>query len=68
VSRAKGQRLFLDSGIPLVRDFPNLRLCVSGGADAEDSVEELELKAKLEKELPIEPDLSRWFGVFDAPL
>jgi hypothetical protein len=25
-------------------------------------------KAKLERELPIEQDLTRWFGVFDAPL
>ncbi|MDQ2980781.1 MAG: hypothetical protein M3R26_00440 [Actinomycetota bacterium] len=33
-----------------------------------DNAEELELKAKLEKELPIEPDLSRWFGLFDAPV
>jgi hypothetical protein len=39
------------------------------GEDQErDNAEELELKAKLEKELPIEQDLSRWFGVFDAPL
>ena len=29
---------------------------------------ELELKAKLEKELPIEPDLTRWLGLFDAPI
>jgi hypothetical protein len=33
-----------------------------------DNAEELELKAKLEHELPIEPDLSRWFAVFDAPV
>jgi hypothetical protein len=33
-----------------------------------DNAEELELKAKLDNELPIEPDLSRWFGLFDAPL
>jgi hypothetical protein len=33
-----------------------------------DNAEELELKAKLEKELPVEQDLTRWFGVFDAPL
>src|SRR5205823_6158578 len=33
-----------------------------------DAAEELELKAKLEQELPIEPDLSRWFGLFNAPL
>jgi hypothetical protein len=33
-----------------------------------DNAEELELKAKLEPELPIEQDLSRWFGLFDAPI
>jgi hypothetical protein len=33
-----------------------------------DNAEELELKAKLEGELPIEQDLSRWFGLFDAPV
>ncbi len=33
-----------------------------------DNAEELELKAKLEQELPIEEDLSRWFGLFNAPL
>ena len=39
-----------------------------GEGKERDNAEELELKAKLEKELPIEEDLSRWFGVFDAPL
>src|SRR5919201_1053109 len=33
-----------------------------------DNATELELKAKLESELPIEQDLTRWFGVFGAPL
>jgi hypothetical protein len=33
-----------------------------------DNAEELELKAKLEQELPMEQDLSRWFAVFDAPV
>ena len=33
-----------------------------------DNAEELELKAKLEQELPVEPDLSRWFALFDAPI
>jgi PspAB-like protein len=33
-----------------------------------DNAEELELKAKLERELPIEQDLSAWFGLFDAPI
>jgi hypothetical protein len=42
---------------------------VPSGRDQErDNAEELRLKAKLENELPIEPDLSRWFGLFDAPL
>jgi hypothetical protein len=42
---------------------------VPTGEDKErDNAEELELKAKLEKELPIEQDLTRWFGVFDAPV
>jgi hypothetical protein len=42
---------------------------VPTGKDQErDNAEELELKAKLDGELPIEPDLSRWFGLFDAPL
>jgi hypothetical protein len=40
----------------------------TGEGQERDNAEELELKAKLEKELPIEADLSRWFGVFDAPL
>jgi PspA associated protein B len=33
-----------------------------------DNANELELKAKLEHELPIEEDLSRWFALFDAPI
>ena len=40
---------------------------VPTGEKERDNAEELELKAKLEKELPIEPDLSRWFGLYDAP-
>ncbi len=42
---------------------------VPTGHDQErDNAEELQLKAKLDPELPIDPDLSRWFGVFDAPI
>jgi hypothetical protein len=41
---------------------------VPKGEKERDNAEELELKAKLEPELPIEQDLTRWFGVFDAPL
>jgi hypothetical protein len=42
---------------------------VPTGSDQErDNAEELELKAKLERELPIEEDLSRWLALFDAPI
>ena len=42
---------------------------VPTGKDQErDNPEELELKAKLENELPIEQDISRWFALFGAPL
>jgi hypothetical protein len=40
----------------------------TGEDQQRDNAEELELKAKLEQELPIEPDLTRWFGLFNAPL
>jgi PspA associated protein B len=40
----------------------------TGEGQERDNAEELELKAKLEKELPVEPELSRWFGLFGAPL
>ena len=40
----------------------------TGDGKERDNAEELELKAKLEKELPIEQDLTRWLALFDAPL
>jgi hypothetical protein len=40
----------------------------TGDGQRRDNAEELELKAKLAPELPVEQDLSRWFGVFDAPI
>lgn len=38
------------------------------GDQKRDNATELELKAKLEKELPIEQDLTRWLALFDAPI
>jgi hypothetical protein len=38
------------------------------GDQKRDNALELELKAKLEGELPIEPDLTRWLALFDAPI
>jgi hypothetical protein len=40
----------------------------TGTGQERDNARELELKAKLEHELPIEPDLTRWLALFDAPL
>jgi hypothetical protein len=41
---------------------------VPTGDQERDNARELELKAKLEGELPMEEDLSRWYGMYDAPL
>jgi hypothetical protein len=40
----------------------------TGEKQERDNAQELELKAKLEKELPVEPDLSKWLALFDAPI
>ena len=40
----------------------------TGEKQERDNARELELKAKLEPELPIEPDLTKWLGLFDAPI
>jgi len=40
----------------------------TGEKQQRDNARELELKAKLEPELPIEPDLGKWLGLFDAPI
>jgi hypothetical protein len=40
----------------------------TGDGQNRDNAGELELKAKLEEELPVEQDLTRWLGLFDAPI
>jgi hypothetical protein len=40
----------------------------TGDGQKRDNATELELKAKLEQELPIEQDLTRWLALFDAPV
>ena len=40
----------------------------TGDGQQRDNAEELELKAKLEKELPIESDLTKWLALYDAPI
>jgi hypothetical protein len=39
-----------------------------GDGQERDNAQELELKAKLEQELPIEPDLTKWMALYDAPI
>ena len=41
---------------------------VPTGGQERDNPRELQLKSQLERELPVEPDLSKWFGLFDAPI
>ncbi len=40
----------------------------TGTGQERDNAKELELKSQLERELPIEADITRWFAVFDAPV
>jgi hypothetical protein len=40
----------------------------TGHEKERDNAKELELKSKLEGELPIEQDLSRWLALFDSPV
>jgi hypothetical protein len=40
----------------------------TGEKQERDNARELELKAKLEDELPIESDLSKWLALYDAPI
>lgn len=40
----------------------------TGNDQERDNAEELRLKNELESELPMEPDLTRWLALFNAPL
>jgi hypothetical protein len=40
----------------------------TGDGKNRDNAFELELKAKLERELPVEQDLTRWLALFDSPI
>ena len=40
----------------------------TGEKQQRDNARELALKAQLEKELPVEPDLSKWLALYDAPI
>ncbi len=40
----------------------------TGDGQERDNAEEIRLRNELDGELPMEPDLTRWLGLFDAPL
>jgi PspAB-like protein len=40
----------------------------TGEKQSRDNARELQLKSQLEPELPVEPDLTKWFALFDAPI
>jgi hypothetical protein len=40
----------------------------TGDGEKRDNATELELKAKLEKELPVEQEITRWLALYDSPL
>jgi hypothetical protein len=40
----------------------------TGEKQERDNARELQLKAKLEPELPVEQDLTKWLALFDAPI
>jgi hypothetical protein len=40
----------------------------TGEGQERDNATEMELKAKLEEELPVEQDLTRWLALYDAPI
>jgi hypothetical protein len=39
-----------------------------GGAESRSTERELQLKAQMEKELPIEPEIERWFPLWGIPI
>ena len=63
--RADGRRTFLIYGFKRGAFWP---FVPTGDGQERDNAEELRLKNDLQGELPIEEDLTRWLGLFDAPL
>ena len=63
--RDRGKPVYLIYGFKRGAFWP----FIPTGKDQErDNAEELRLRNELQGELPIEPDLTRWLGLFDAPL
>ncbi len=62
---AKGRRVYLIYGFKTGTFWPFVPV---GDERKRDNAEELALKTRLEKELPIEADLTKWLALYDAPV
>jgi len=62
---AQGKRVYFIYNFKRGSFYP---FAPSGGEQQRDTERELRLKAQLESELPIEPELERWFPLWDIPL
>lgn len=60
-----GRRIYLIYGFKTGSWWP---FVPAGEERKRDNAEELSLKVRLEKELPIEPDLTKWLALYDAPV
>ena len=47
---------------------PSIRSCPRGGDQQRDNERELVLKAQIGAELPVEPELERWFPLWGIPI
>ncbi len=63
--RDKGKQLYLIYNYKRGHFYP---FVPAAGEQQHDSERELRLKAQLDKELPIEPELTRWFPLWEIPL
>jgi hypothetical protein len=63
--RGEERRVFLVYGFKRGAFWP---FVPTGEGQERDNAAELRLRNEVGKELPIEPDLSRWLGLFDAPV
>ena len=61
----KGNRVYLIYNYKRGSFYP---FVPAAGQQQHDSERELRLKAQLDKELPIEPELTRWFPLWEIPL
>ena len=60
-----GRRVYLIYGFKTGTFWP---FVPTGSERKRDNAEELALKTRLEKELPIEADLTKWLALYDAPV